>query len=67
MSLRVKKIAWLVSLLVSLVILFTRCEKLPSPPAEGQLKISGQVLRSGAGAVGVQVTDMDYAFCVAMV
>lgn len=55
MNLRVKKIAWFISLIISLLIAFTRCEKTPPSPAVGDFSISGQVIRSGKGVAGVDV------------
>ena len=55
MALRVKKIAWFLSLIASLAIAFTRCEKTPPGPTVGDLSIAGQVLRSGHGVSGVEV------------
>ncbi|MCE5272386.1 choice-of-anchor D domain-containing protein [bacterium] len=56
MYLKVKKIAWAISLVLSLVILFTRCQHTPAAPPEiNDLAISGKVTRAGSGAKGVEL------------
>ncbi len=53
---KVKKIAWLISLVLSLVILFTRCEHTPSAPKGlSDLTISGRVTRAGSGVKGIEL------------
>lgn len=56
MQLKVQKIAWIISLAVSLMILFTRCENPPTVQPVGDLTISGRVTRSGSGVRDVAVT-----------
>ncbi len=55
MQLKVQRIAWFISLAVSLMILFTRCENPPTVQPIGDLTISGQITRSGSGVANVDV------------
>jgi formylglycine-generating enzyme required for sulfatase activity len=53
---RVKTIAWLLSLIITILIVMARCQRqLPVSPLAGNLSISGKVTLSGATATGVEV------------